>query len=127
MVWRRSLFDFQRVADGVWKGVQPKVIGHFKQLSLNKFFDPSTPSMRKGDDGEKNEGKKRGEMIWYHSTWYNSIWLYVTSFNLVLFKMVLVDNTSLAALGALAHRLQRHTACNTSPPALSKMADGVPK
>ena len=26
------------------------------------------------------------------------------------------DNTSLAAPGALAYRLQRHTACNTSPP-----------
>ena len=36
-------------------------------------------------------------------------------------------NTSLAAPGALAHRLQRRTACNTSPPTLSKMADGVPK
>ena len=26
---------------------------HSKQLLLNKFFDPSTPSMRKGRDGEK--------------------------------------------------------------------------
>ena len=26
-----------------------------KQLSLNKFFDPNTPSMRKVDDGEKKE------------------------------------------------------------------------
>ena len=34
-------------------------------------------------------------------------------------------NTSLAAPGELAHRLQRRTACNTSPPTLSKMADGV--
>ena len=39
----------------------------------------------------------------------------------------LIHNTSLAAPGALAHRLQRRTVCNTSPPALSKMADGVPK
>ena len=39
----------------------------------------------------------------------------------------IVENTSLAAPGALAHRLQRPTACNTSLPALSKMADGVPK
>ena len=47
------------MADGVWKGVQSQVIGHFKQLSLNKFFDPSTPSMRKGRDGEwKKWGKK---------------------------------------------------------------------
>ena len=35
------------------------------QLSLNKFFDPSTPSMRKGRDaggetGEKNRKKKNG-------------------------------------------------------------------
>ena len=37
-----------------------------------------------------------------------------------------IMNTSLAAPWALAHRLQRRTACNTSPPALSKMADGVP-
>merc|ERR1712212_1110690 len=36
-----------------------------------------------------------------------------------------VSYTSLAAPGALAHRLQRRTACNTSPPTLSKMADGV--
>ena len=42
-------------------------------------------------------------------------------------SFVLETNTSLAAPGALAHRLQRRTACNTSPPALSKMADGVPK
>ena len=36
-----------------------------------------------------------------------------------------LNNTSLAAPGALAHRLQRRTACNTSPPNLSKMADGA--
>ena len=46
------------MTDGVWKGVYPKVFGHSKQLSLNKFFDPSTPSMRKGRDGEKKTGKK---------------------------------------------------------------------
>ena len=44
------------MADGVWKGV------HFEPLSLNKFFDPSTPSMRKGrDGGEKKEKKKKKE------------------------------------------------------------------
>ena len=32
-----------------------------------------------------------------------------------------------ANTGALAHRLQRRTACNTPPPTLSKMADGVRK
>ena len=37
-----------------------QVFGRSRQLSLNKFFDPSTPSMRKGRDGEKN-GKKNGK------------------------------------------------------------------
>ena len=36
-------------------------------------------------------------------------------------------NTSLAAPGALAHRLQRITACNASLPAKSKMAARQPK
>ena len=40
------------------EGVYPSVFGHSKQLSLNKFFDPTTPSMRKGRDGEKNGGEK---------------------------------------------------------------------
>ena len=44
----------QKMADGVWKGVKPKVIGRSDQLLQNKFFDPSTPSMRKGRDGEEN-------------------------------------------------------------------------
>ena len=34
-----------KMADGVWKGVQSLVIGRSNQLLLNKFFDPSTPSM----------------------------------------------------------------------------------
>ena len=41
------------MVDGVWKGVYPYVFGHSKKLSQNKFFDPSTPSMRKGRDGQK--------------------------------------------------------------------------
>ena len=48
-----------KMADGVWKGVYPQVFGHSKQLSLNKFFDPSTPSMRKVDDGEKRKKKEK--------------------------------------------------------------------
>ena len=36
------------------------IFGHSKQLSLNKFFDPTTPSMRKGRDGGTGK-KKRGE------------------------------------------------------------------
>ena len=47
------------MADGVWKWVQPYVIGHFEPLLLNKFFDPSTPSMRNIDDGEKKKKKKK--------------------------------------------------------------------
>ena len=46
------------MAEGVWKGVYPSVFGRSRQLSLNKFFDPSTPSIRKGRDGEKKTGKK---------------------------------------------------------------------
>ena len=49
------------MADRVWKGVYPKIFGRSSQLSLNKFFDPSTPSMRKGRDGEKKPGKKQGK------------------------------------------------------------------
>ena len=45
------------MAEGVWKVVYPYFFGRSKQLSLNKFFDPSTPSMRKGRDG--GNGKKK--------------------------------------------------------------------
>ena len=47
----------------------------------------------------------------------------------IIFEVVFKDNTSLAAPGALAHRVQCSTVCNTSPPSssLSKMANGVPK
>ena len=44
-----------KMANGVWKGVYPYVFRHSKLLSLNKFFDPSTPSMRKGDSGEQRK------------------------------------------------------------------------
>ena len=48
------------MAEGVWKGDYPKVFGRSRQLSLNKFFDPSTPSLRKGcDGGEKKKGGER--------------------------------------------------------------------
>ena len=49
------------MADGVWKGVYPRMFGHSKQFSLNKFFDPSTPSMRKGRDG--GEMGKKGKRL----------------------------------------------------------------
>ena len=46
------------MADGVYF----QVFGRSKQLSLNKFSDPSAPSMRKGcDGGKKQGGGKRGE------------------------------------------------------------------
>merc|ERR1712117_809713 len=48
-----------KMADGVWKGVYPYVLGRSRQLSLNKFFDPSTPSMRKVDDGEEKKEKEK--------------------------------------------------------------------
>ena len=38
------------MADRVWKGVYLQVYGRSRQLSLNKFLDPSTPSMRKVDE-----------------------------------------------------------------------------
>ena len=37
------------MSDRVWKSVYPYGVRHSKQLSLNKFFDPSTPSLLVGD------------------------------------------------------------------------------
>ena len=47
------------MADRVWKGVYPQVLGRSKQLSLNKYFDPSPPSKKKGRDGEIKKMKKK--------------------------------------------------------------------
>ena len=41
-----------KMADGVW------VFGRSRQLSLNKFFDTSTLSMRKVEHGDKKRQKK---------------------------------------------------------------------
>ena len=61
-----------KMADGVWKGIYPWVFGHSKQLSQNKFFDQSTPSMRKGRDwGEM--GKKQGEKTLMQSVCYTRL------------------------------------------------------
>ena len=38
-----------------------KVFGCSKQLLLNKFFDPSTPSIRKGNSGERMKKTKKME------------------------------------------------------------------
>ena len=43
------------MADGVWKGVQ---------LSQNRFFDTSTPSMRKVDDGEKTKLEEENNVVY---------------------------------------------------------------
>ena len=51
------------MADGVWKGVYPYVLGRSRQLSLNKFFDTSTPSMRKIDNGKKEKKKKMSFLV----------------------------------------------------------------
>ena len=48
-----------KMADGVWIGVYPKVFGHFRQLLLNKYLYPSTPSMRKGPNGRENRYETR--------------------------------------------------------------------
>ena len=52
------------MADRVWKGVYPQVFGDSKQLLKNKFFDPSTPSMRKVDDGEKKKKEKENSVVY---------------------------------------------------------------
>ena len=44
-----------KMTKGVWKGVCSSVFGRSRQLLLNKFFDPSTPSMRKVDFGEEEK------------------------------------------------------------------------
>ena len=49
------------MADGVWKGVQSKVIEHSDQRLLNKFFDPSTPSMRNTEPPAKS---KMADGVW---------------------------------------------------------------
>ena len=51
------------MAAGVWKGVYPWILGRSRQHSLNKILDPSTPSMRKVDDGEKKRKKKKRKKI----------------------------------------------------------------
>ena len=43
------------MADWVWKGVYLQVLGRSRELLLNKFFDPSLPSMRKVDNGKKEK------------------------------------------------------------------------
>ena len=44
-----------KIANGVWKG-----FGRSRQLFQNKFFDLSTPSMRKGRDRGEMGGREWG-------------------------------------------------------------------
>ena len=58
---RRTAFKIPNGRQGApkWPTGSGKVFGHSKQLSLNKFFETVTPSMKKGRDGVgKNRGKK---------------------------------------------------------------------
>ena len=47
-----------KMDDGSEKGQILRFFGCSRQLSLNKFFDLRTPSMRKVDDGERIKRKK---------------------------------------------------------------------
>ena len=47
------------MASGVWKVVYPFVVGRSRHLSLNKFFNLNTPSLRMVITEET--GKKTGE------------------------------------------------------------------
>ena len=47
------------MADGVWCVILG--FGRSKQLSLNKYFDPCTPPMRKGRDGGNGGGGGKKE------------------------------------------------------------------
>ena len=48
--------------------VYPLVLARSRQLSVNKFFDPSALSMRKVYDGEKKEKKKQKIMSFLVAT-----------------------------------------------------------
>ena len=47
-----------KMVDDVWKGVYLKVFCCTKQISRNKFYHQSTPSMRKGHNVGKSSGRK---------------------------------------------------------------------
>ena len=55
-----------KMADGVWKGVYPWVFGRSKQLLLNKFYDSSTPSIRKLDNGKGEKMKDISDVYICH-------------------------------------------------------------
>ena len=47
-----------KMADGVWKGVYPLIIGGSEQLSQNRLLDSKCRCMRKGCDGENGKWRK---------------------------------------------------------------------
>ena len=49
-----------KMADSVWKGVQPYVNGHTEQLLLNRFFNPSISSVRNIEPLAKSQMTTRG-------------------------------------------------------------------
>ena len=51
------------MAEEVWKGDHSGVFEPSYQLSLNKFFDPSTPSMRKERNRREKNRKKKERMM----------------------------------------------------------------
>ena len=59
-----SVLGGPKMADGVWKGVYPLIFRPFCQLLEIKFFDLSTPSMRKGRVGEKGKKWKKNNDIY---------------------------------------------------------------
>ena len=44
-----------KIVDRVWKGILPKVFGCPHQLLQNMVIDPSTPTLRKVEDGEEKK------------------------------------------------------------------------
>ena len=93
------------IAYGVRKNVKPYVIGPSNQLLLNKIAFNVQPflQMRQNDVKVPYFGHD-DQFLWYKKYDY-------------LFNRYQPS-------GAVVNLL---TACNTSPPALSKLADGVPK
>ena len=51
-----------KIANGVWKGGYTFIFLRFSQLSLNKFFDSSTPSMRKINNEETGKQKTKQDL-----------------------------------------------------------------
>ena len=51
------------MVDRVSKGVHPYVIRRSEQLSRNSFFESSTPSKIKVDDGEREKNRKENSSL----------------------------------------------------------------